>query len=101
MRAFVRRIELRIARTRRWHTKVLERFVLALTKAMTMLDVSRLLGVGRDVVKDFKRHLHRCFGRPRITSLEYIAIDKRSVCKGHKYLMKLFSSYCLKYNLYH
>jgi transposase len=48
----VRRIELRIAEPRRRHTKAFERFVLALTKAMTMLDVSRLLDVGWDVVKD-------------------------------------------------
>ena len=83
----VRRIELRIAEPRRRHTKAFERFVLALTKAMTMLDVSRLLGVGWDVVKDIlKRHLHRRFGSPSLAGLEYIAIDEISVRKGHKYL---------------
>ncbi len=54
---------------------------------MTMLDVSRLLGVGWDVVKDIlKRHLHRRFAKPKLTGLEYIAIDEISVRKGHWYL---------------
>ena len=83
----VRRIELRIAEPRRRHTKAFARFVLALTKAMTMLDVAMLLGVGWDVVKDIlKRHLHRRFGKPSLAGLEYIAIDEISVRKGHKYL---------------
>lgn len=52
-----------------------------------MLDVAKLLGVGWDVVKDiFKRHLHRRFGKPNLSGLEYIAIDEISVRKGHKYL---------------
>lgn len=84
----VHRIELRIAEPRRRHTKAFARFVLALTKAMTMLDVARLLGVGWDVVKDIlKRHLHRRFGKPSLAGLEYIAIDEISVRKGHKYLV--------------
>jgi len=82
----VRWIELRIAEPRR-HTKAFARFVLALAKAMTMLGVARLLGVGWDVVKDIlKRHLHRRFGKPSLAGLEYIAIDEISVRKGHKYL---------------
>ena len=48
----VRRIELGITEPRRRHTKAFERFILALTKTMTMLDVPRLLGVGWDLVKD-------------------------------------------------
>ena len=83
----VRRIELRIAEPRRRHTKAFERFILALTKTMTMLDVSRLRGVGWDVVKDIlERHLHRRFAKPKLTGLEYIAIDEISVHKGHKYM---------------
>lgn len=56
----VHRIELRTAESQRRDTKAFERFILALTKTMTMPDVSRLPGVGRDVVKgSLKRHLHR------------------------------------------
>ena len=83
----IRRIDIKIAEPRRWYTKAFERFVLALSKMMTMLDVANLLNIGWDGVKDiFKRHLQRRFGRPRLSGLRYIAIDEISVRKGHKYL---------------
>ena len=69
------------------YTKAFEGFVLALTKAMRMLDVSRFLGVGWDVVKDIlKRHLHKRFAKPSLAGLEYIAIDEISIRKVHNYL---------------
>ena len=81
------RIRLGIAATRRHYTHAFERFVLALSKAMTLKDVSLLLGVGWDCVKDIlKRHLARRFARPPLARLRYIAIDEISVKKGHKYL---------------
>ncbi|MEZ7195211.1 ISL3 family transposase [Pseudodesulfovibrio karagichevae] len=83
----VRRIDIKIAEPRRWYTRAFERFALALSKVMTMLDVSNLLGIGWDGVKDIlKRHLQARFGRPRLSRLKYIAIDEISVRKGHKYL---------------
>jgi transposase len=83
----IRRIDLRIAEPRRWYTRAFERFALTLTRMMTMLDVSTLLGIGWDGVKAiFKRHLLRRFGRPSLSRLKYIAIDEISVRKGHKYL---------------
>lgn len=75
---------LRIAEPRRRHTKTFARFVLALITAMTILDVSRLLGVGWDLVKDiFKRHLYRRFSKPNLTGLEYIPVDDIRIRKGH------------------
>jgi transposase len=54
---------------------------------MTLKDVSRLIGIGWDGVKDIlKRHLARRFARPPLAKLRYIAIDEISVKKGHKYL---------------
>lgn len=83
----VRRIKLSIADPRRWYTHKFERYVRSLVKMMTMLDVSTLLGVGWDVVKDiFKRDLKHRFGQPKLSKLKYIAIDEISVRKGHKYL---------------
>jgi transposase len=83
----LRRIRLGIAASRRWYTRAFERFVLALTKVMTLKDVSRLVGIGWDCVKDIlKRHLARRFARPSLAKLRYIAIDEISVKKGHKYL---------------
>ena len=81
------RIHLGIAAIRRWYTHAFERFVLCLTKVMTLKDVSALLGIGWDCVKDiFKRYLERRFARPSLSRLRYIAIDEISVKKGHKYL---------------
>ena len=83
----VRRIALNIADPRRWYTRSFERLVLTLSKAMTMLDVARLLGIGWDCVKDIvKRHLVRRFEKPQLSKLKYIAIDEISVRKGHKYM---------------
>lgn len=83
----VKRIALKIAEPRRWYTRAFERFVLSLTKMMTLLDVSSLLGIGWDGIKSiFKRHLQRRFGNPSLSKLKYIAIDEISVRKGHKYL---------------
>ena len=81
------RIRLGIAEPRRWYTYAFERFVLSLTKVMTLKDVSQLLGIGWDCVKDIlKRHLAQRFARPCFSGLRYIAIDEISVKKGHKYL---------------
>ena len=82
-----RRIDMGIAERRRWYTRAFERFALALPRMATMLDVSWLLGIGRDGVKAiFKRHLRRRFGAPRLSRLRCIAIDEISVRKGQKYL---------------
>ena len=85
----IRRVDVKIAESRRWYTRAFERFVLSLARMMTMLDVANLLGIGWDGVKEIlKRHLQRRFGQPRLSQLKYIAIDEISVRKGHKYLCK-------------
>ena len=84
---FLGRIRIGIAAPRRWHTYVFERFVLAITKVMTLKDVSRLVGIGWDCVKDIlRRNLARRFAKPPLSRLRYIAIDEISVKKGHKYV---------------
>lgn len=66
-----RRTKLRTAEPRCQFTKAFERFVLALSKAMKMLDVTNLLGVGWNVVKDtLKRHLHRRFTKPNLDNID-------------------------------
>ena len=83
----LRYIRLGIAASMRRYTHAFERFVLGLTRAMTLKDVSRLIGLGWGGVKDIlKRHLARRFARPPLGKLRYIAIDEISVKKGHKYL---------------
>ncbi len=83
----VRRITLGIAEERRSYTLSFARYVLDLTKAMTLKDVALFLGVGWDCVKDIlKSNLRRRFARPRLSKVRYLAIDEISVRKGHKYL---------------
>jgi transposase len=83
----VRRIHLRIAEAKRGYTRAFAKYVLDLTKVMTLKDVSRLLGIGWDCVKDIlKRNLARRFARPKLDKVRYLAIDEISVKKGHKYL---------------
>jgi transposase len=54
---------------------------------MTILDVSRHLGVSWDVVKDIQeRDLSRRYSRPKLKHLRRIAIDEIAVGKGHRYL---------------
>jgi transposase len=72
---------------RRTYTKAFERYVLDLSRSMTILDVARHLGVSWDIIKDIqKRDLSRRFARPKLKHLRQIAIDEIAVGKGHRYL---------------
>ena len=83
----VRQVDVKFADVRRTYTKSFERYVLELSKSMTIKDVADHLGVGWDLVKDIqKRNYKRRFAKPRLKKLKYIAIDEISVRKGHKYL---------------
>ncbi len=83
----VRRIRLGIAEPRRSYTRAFARYVLALTKVMTLKDVALFLGIGWDCVKEIlKSNLQRRFVRPHLRKVRYLAIDEISVRKGHKYL---------------
>ena len=83
----IRRIHLVMARSRRSYTRAFARYVLDLTKVMALKDVTLLLGVGWDCVKELLKHsLARRFARPKLSKARYLAIDEISVKKGHKYL---------------
>lgn len=83
----VRRVKVKFAEPRRTYTRSFERYVLDLSKSMTIKDVSDHIGVGWDIVKDIqKRNYGRRFGNPRLKDLKHIAIDEISRAKGHKYL---------------
>jgi transposase len=63
------------------------RYVLDLTRAMTMSDVARHIGVSWNVVKAIlKTDLERRFRRPKLKGLRRIAIDEVSIERGHRYL---------------
>lgn len=83
----VRQVRVGFADERRSYTKAFERYVLELSKRMTIQDVSRHLQVGWDVVKDIqKRSLSRRFGNIKLKHLRQIAVDEISIGRGHRYL---------------
>ena len=83
----VRQTLIGFADERRTYTRKFERFVIELSRHMTMRDVARHLGVGWDLVKDIqKRNLERRFRHVRLKDLRLIAIDEISIGRGHRYL---------------
>jgi transposase len=80
-------VEIGFAQPKRTYTKSFERYVLELSRYMTIKDVASHLGIGWDTVKDIqKRYLGKKFGRPKLKHLRHIAIDEISTGKGHQYM---------------
>ena len=72
---------------RRSYTKSFERYVLELSRNMTIKDVAGHLCVSWDVVKDIqKRYLYKKFAKPKLKHVRQIAIDEISTGKGHRYV---------------
>jgi len=83
----VRQVAVGFAEERRSYTKAFERYVLELSRCMTIRDVARHVRVGWDIVKDIqKRSLNRRFKRICLKGLRQIAIDEIAIGRGHRYL---------------
>ena len=83
----MRQVKVPFADPRRSYTKSFERYVLELSRRMTIRDVAHHLDVGWDMVKDIqKRDLSRRYAKPKLKHLRAIAIDEIAVAKGHRYL---------------
>src|SRR5271166_3195200 len=83
----VRQVKLAFADPKKHYTRAFERYVLELSRHMTIQDVAQHLQVGWDTVKDIQaRSLQRRFGKPKLHHLKEIAIDEIAVGKGHHYL---------------
>ncbi len=83
----VRQVKVPFADPRRSYTKSFERYVLELSRRMTIRDVAHHLDVGWDLVKDIqKRDLSRRYAKPKLKHLRAIAIDEIAVARGHRYL---------------
>jgi transposase len=83
----VRQVDISFADPRRSYTRTFERYVLELSRRMTIRDVARHLNVGWDMIKDIqKRDLLRRYSKPKLKHLWHIAIDEIAVAKGHQYL---------------
>ena len=83
----IRQVKIRFADARRTYTKAFERYVLDLSKSMTISDIARHLAISWDIVKDIqKRNLEKRFKHLPLKKLRMIAIDEISIGKGHRYL---------------
>jgi transposase len=83
----VRQVEVAFADPRRSYTRRFERYVLELSRRMTIRDVAAHLGVGWDLVKDVQKcDLSRRFAKPKLKHLRRIAVDEIAVAKGHRYM---------------
>lgn len=83
----VRQIKIGFADPRNRYTHALERYVVQLCRLMTMQDVSKLLGMGWDTVKEIeRRYLERHFAKPSLRELRHISIDEICIGKPRKFL---------------
>ncbi len=83
----VRQVAVSFAEPRHRHTKSFARYILELSRLMTIKDVAHHLGISWDVVKDIqKQDLQRRFSRPKLKHVRQIAIDEISVGKGQRYI---------------
>ncbi|MCP4602826.1 MAG: ISL3 family transposase, partial [Proteobacteria bacterium] len=83
----VRQVKINFANPKRRFTKAFERYVLELSRRMTIKDAADHLGVGWDMVKDIqKRNLYRRFSKPKLGKLKLIAIDEICIGKGLKFI---------------
>jgi len=83
----VRQVPIDFADERRSYTKAFERYVLELSRQMTIRDVAEHLQVGWDLVKDIqKRYLEHKFRRLKLQHLRQIAIDEIAIGRGQRYL---------------
>lgn len=83
----VRQIKISFADPKKSYTKAFKRFVLDLSRWMSIRAVARHVGVSWDIVKGIqKQRLRKLYRKPRLKGLQKIAIDEISIGKGHKYL---------------
>jgi transposase len=82
-----RQVKTSFADPKKHYTRAFERYVLELSRHMTIQDVAEHLNVSWDTVKGIQaRSLQRRFGKPKLHKLQQIAIDEIAIGKGHHYL---------------
>jgi transposase len=83
----VRQVKLGFADPKKRYTRAFERYVLDLSRLMTIQDVALHLDISWDTVKDIQAtSLQRRFGKPKLHKLRQIAIDEIAIAKGHRYV---------------
>ena len=83
----VRQVKIGFADPGKRYTRAFERYVLDLSRLMTIQDVAKHLQITWDTVKGIvARSLQRRFGKPNLHKLKKIAIDEIAIAKGHVYV---------------
>lgn len=83
----VRQIDSGLAEPRRTYTRSFERYVLELSRYMTIQDVAAHLGISWDIVKDIqKRNLQRHYAKPKLKKVRQIAIDEICIGRGRRFV---------------
>ena len=83
----VRQVKVSFTAPRRSFTRAFERYVLDLSKMMTIKDVAQHLNVGWNMIKDIqKRYLLKHYAQPKLKHLSFLAIDEIAVAKDHRYV---------------
>jgi transposase len=83
----VRRVKVTFAGPRRRYTRGFARYVLELSRHMTIKHVAEHLGASWDMIKEIqKMHLERHYARPPLAHLRKLAIDEIATRKGYVYM---------------
>jgi transposase len=83
----VRQIRLSLSEERLSYTRAFARYVLELSRLMTIKDVAEHLAVSWDIVKDIqKSYLAKHYAQPALKDVKQIAIDEICVGRGYRFL---------------
>jgi transposase len=83
----IRQVKVAFADEHRRYARSFERYVLELSRSMTIDAVAQHLQVSWDLVKEIQRtHLEKHYARPKLKRLKEIAIDEICIGKGYNYL---------------
>lgn len=83
----VKQEKLTFAEPKKTYSKALARYILDLSKKMTIHDIAMHLGMSWDTIKEIqKAYLKRHFTKPKLKHLKLLAIDEISIGKHHQYL---------------
>jgi hypothetical protein len=73
----VRQVKVRFAGERKGYTRAFERWVLELSRHITIQAVARYLGVSWDLVKEIQKcSLQKRYRWPKLAKVKHIAIDE-------------------------
>ena len=83
----LKQVQLDFADPKKRYTRAFARYIIELSKHMTIFDVAQHLGISWDTVKEIQTaHLLKHHSNPRLSGLTQIAIDEIAIGRKHRYL---------------